>query len=236
MPAETAPRRSPMRRWVPFAVAVFMLTPFALWGLFSLLGLGGRAFAEHSPVGWVLFLASLPLAGLFWIQNLRQIGDSLGEASRFGLAARLTAVLPASVAGIGLVGAAVLLWAGHGVAVSALVALATLGLAALARLAAAAPVEPGAAEVPEEDPAALDAAARQVLLVFVNIAAALALLAWAWTPWVLLWAVAAAVPVAIAAMLALAWWATEKPRAAKAPEPGPAANDTEAARRLASAG
>jgi hypothetical protein len=224
MPAEI---QSPIRRWLPFAIAGFMLTPFALWALFSALGLGGRAFAEHSPVGWVLFLASLPLAGLFWIQNLRQIGESMGAASRLGVAARLAAVLPASVAGIGLVGAGVLLWGGHGVAVAALVALATLGLAALARLAAAAPVEPGVAQVPGEDPARLDAQARQALLVFANLAAGLAFLAFAWTPWVLLWAVLAAVPVAFAAMLALAWWATETPLAAPAPEAAPRpANET----------
>jgi hypothetical protein len=231
MPAET---RSPIRRWLPFAIAGFMLTPFALWALFSALGLGGRAFAEHSPVGWVLFLASLPLAGLFWIQNLRQIGDSMGEASRLSVAARLAAILPTAVAGIGLAGAGVLLWGGHGFAVAGLVAVATLGLAALARLAAAAPVEPGVAEVPAEDPARMDAQARQGLILFYNLAAALALLAYAWTPWVLLWAVAAAVPVAFAAMLALAWWATETPSTGEAAGAAPhPANEAEPFSRAA---
>jgi hypothetical protein len=34
----------------------------------------------------VLIAASLPLAGLFWIRNLRQLEDSMGAASRLGVA------------------------------------------------------------------------------------------------------------------------------------------------------
>jgi hypothetical protein len=44
---------------------------------------------------------------------------------------------------------------------------------------------------------------------------------------VLLWAVLAAVPVAFAAMLALAWWATETPGAEPTPAAAPRpANET----------
>jgi hypothetical protein len=58
---------------MPYAFVIFMLTPFALWlghGLFD--PEGGMVRIE----GWLgaeLLAASLPLARLFWIQNLRQL-------------------------------------------------------------------------------------------------------------------------------------------------------------------
>ncbi|MFN3448906.1 MAG: hypothetical protein ACK44F_09440 [Roseococcus sp.] len=213
-----------MRRWVPFAVAGFMLTPFALWALFSALGIRSGFEGLHSPVGWALFLASLPLAGLFWIQNLRQMGDSMGAPSRLSAAARLAALLPWAIAGIGLAGAAWLVSAGEGVGVALLVGAASLGLALLGGLAARAPVEPPVSGVPVEDGAAMDAQGRAWLLAIGNAAMALALAAYYWTPWVLLWAVGALVPLAFVAMLALCWWATlipatSAPPAARPPRP-----------------
>jgi hypothetical protein len=56
-----------------------MLTPFALWLGLGLFGPGGAAVRIDTKLGAVLLGASLPLAGLFWIQNLRQLGDSIGR-------------------------------------------------------------------------------------------------------------------------------------------------------------
>ncbi|MCU0886940.1 MAG: hypothetical protein MUC64_02790 [Rubritepida sp.] len=225
-----------MKRWVPFAIAIFMLTPFALWAGFAFSGLEGTTGWRQTGVGAVLFAASLPLAGLFWIQNLRQLGDSMGAPSRFRLAARLAAVLPAAILVIGAVGAAWLVMAGAGPAQALLATLGTLAMAGFGWLVARAPVEPGqppAAATP--DPAAEDAAARHALLFLLNIAMALTLLAYLWTPWVLLWAVAAAVPVAFVLIMALAWWAAETApgRPAAAAPPGAPANDAAAAARAA---
>lgn len=198
-----------MPRWLPFAIAIFMLTPFALWagmgGAASLAGWGGL----QSEVGWVLLVASLPLAGLFWVQNLRQIGDSMGRASRLKTASRLASLLPLAIAGLGLAGAWWLGTRGTSGAVVALVVAAVLVLALLGGLAARAPIEPGLAPVPPESPADMDAAARQWLLALGNIAMALLLLSYYWTPWVLFWAALAAIPVLFLAIAFLALWGTQ---------------------------
>ena len=198
-----------MPRWLPFAIAVFMLSPFALWALLggrdALSGLGGM----QSEVGWVLLVASLPLAGLFWVQNLRQIGDSMGRASRLGAASRLAGLLPLAIAGLGLGGAWWLAQGGTPGLVVALLVGAVLLLALLGGLAARAPIEPGIAPVQPEDAAAMDAAARHWLLVLANIAMALLLLSYHWTPWVLFWAALAAIPLLFLAMAWLAWWGTQ---------------------------
>jgi hypothetical protein len=223
-----------MKRWVPFAIAGFMLTPFGLWALFSALGIRSGFDGLHSPVGWALFLTSLPLAGLFWIQNLRQMGDSMGAPSRLAAAARLASLLPWAIGVIGLVGAAWLAVSGEGAGLAVIVAVATLGFALLGGLAARAPVEPPVSGVPVEDGAAMDAQARTLLLAIGNVAMALVLLAYYWTPWVLLWAVGALVPLAFVAMLGLAWWATLIPAApAATPAPPKAANEEARAVRAA---
>ena len=220
-----------MKRWVPFAIAGFMLTPFGLWALISALGIRSGFEGLHSPVGWALFLASLPLAGLFWIQNLRQMGDSMGAPSRLATARRLASVLPWAIGLIGLGGAAWLAVSGEGAGLAVIVALATFGFALLGGLAARAPIEPPVAGVPVEDGAAMDAQGRTWLLAIGNVAMALVLLAHYWTPWVLLWAVGALVPLAFVAMLALCWWATLVPPvpAARPALPQPANEGAQAA-------
>ncbi|MCX8135062.1 MAG: hypothetical protein N3D18_14005 [Roseococcus sp.] len=117
--------------------------------------------------------------------------------------------------------------AGEGVALAVLVGAASLGLALLGGLAARAPVEPPVSGVPVEDGAAMDAEGRTWLLAIGDVAMALALLAHLWTPWVLLWAVGALVPLAFIAISALCWWATLIPATAAPPAARPprAANE-----------
>jgi hypothetical protein len=72
---------------MPFAIAIVMLTPlFALWLGLRLFGPEGGRVRIDGRLGAVLIAASLPLAGLFWIRNLRQLEDSMGAASRLGVA------------------------------------------------------------------------------------------------------------------------------------------------------
>jgi hypothetical protein len=85
-------------------------------------------------------------------------------------------------------------------------------MTAVAHLAARTPVEPGrivAAPPASPAPGRENDAAHAILLAIANIAMALGLLAYWWTPFVLLWAVFAMVPVAFVAMIALAWWAAQ---------------------------
>jgi hypothetical protein len=198
-----------MRRWVPFAIAIFMLTPFALWLGLGLFGPGGGAVRIEGQFRAVLLAASLPLAGLFWIQNLRQLGDSMGAASRLRVAARLTALLPLTILGLGLLGAAWLLASGAGLSEALLALLGTVAMAGFGWLIARAPVEPGRVVAPAPAAPGSGAEDTAALLFFANVAMALVLLAIYWTPWVLFWAVVALVPVAFLLMIALAWWAAQ---------------------------
>jgi hypothetical protein len=206
-----------MPRLLPFAIAIFMLTPFLLWAGFYAAGMRSGVEAWQSPIGWVLLATSLPLAGLFWIQNLRQLGNSMGAASRLGLAAGLARLLPFAMLGIGLAGSAWLWWSGEGVALAVIALIATLLLSVFARRAAEAAVEPGfTPAAPAGDQRAEDELGRGILLFFANVAMALALLAYYVTPQVLFWALAALVPIACGLMMRLAWWATEGGQAAPA--------------------
>jgi len=209
-----------MRRWVPFAIAIFMLTPFALWLGLAAYGPGGGALNLQSHVGTVLLAASLPLAGLFWIQNLRQLGDSMGAPSRLGFAARLAVLLPFAILALGGLGTAWLAAAGAGGAELGLALLGTAVMAGFGWRVARAPIEPGrVVPAPEPAPAGED---RTLLLFLGNLAMALLLLSYYWTPWVLFWTVLALTPVAFALMIALAWWAA-KTDVVAAPMDGPAA-------------
>jgi len=75
-----------MRRRMPFAIAIVMLTPFSRWLGLRLFGPEGGRVRIDGRLGAVLIAASLPLARLFWIRNLRQLEDSMGAASRLGVA------------------------------------------------------------------------------------------------------------------------------------------------------
>jgi hypothetical protein len=199
-----------MRRWVPFSIALFMLTPFALWAGLGLLGPGGAAIRLESNVGTVLLAASLPLAGLFWVQNLRQLGDAMGAPSRLRIAARLAALLPAAILGIGTVGTAWLLAGSGGYLEPFISAIGTLVMAGFALIIARAPVSPGRVETMDvSSPADDDRIARTILLFIANVAMSLTLLAYYWTPWVLLWALCALIPMAFFLMMSLAWWAAQ---------------------------
>lgn len=226
-----------MRRWVPFAIAIFMLTPFALWLGLALFGPGGGAVRIESRLGAVLLAASLPLAGLFWIQNLRQLGDSMGAASRLRVAARLTSLLPLAIFGIGVLGAAWLIASETGHLEAFLALLGTTALAGFGWLVARAPVQPGRIVSAPATPPDNGDAARSALLFIANTAMVLALLAYHWTPWVLFWAVLALVLVAFVLMTALAWWAAQAgvvERQADAPPLAPA-NDGDRRRKAQAA-
>lgn len=189
-------------RAVPFLIAGFMLTPFLIWaGLFAA-GLRGPKEGFDGPEAVVLLLASLPLAGLFWIRNLREMGDALATDSRLRLARVLTAALPAAVLLIGVIG---LVWLG-GLERPAsslwLVGVAVAAIAALAWLAAGRRGEAGTARrLAARRPGATDTG---TLLVIANVTMALTLLAWYWTPAVLFYAALALVPVVFLCIIALA--------------------------------
>ena len=198
-----------MRRWVPFAIAVFMLTPFALWAGFSLGGLGGGlANLVTAPEGMVLSLASLPLAGLFWIQNLRQIGDSIGGASRWRSAERVAQAMPWLVFGIGVAGCVWMASLGVTLATIALTALCVLAMAGFGLLAARAPASPMQNASPTVAlPAAEGEESAEAFLWFVfNVAAVTAVLCFVWTPLVLLWVAVGLVPVMFAVLISVAAW------------------------------
>jgi hypothetical protein len=188
-------------RAVPFLIAGFMLTPFLVWAVLFAAGLRGPKQGFDGPEAVVLLLASLPLAGLFWIRNLREMGDSLAADSRLRLARVLTAALPAAVLLIGGIG---LVWLG-GLARPAsslwLVGAAVAAVAALAWLAAGRRGEAGTTRRGVARPGATDTG---TLLFIANVAMALTLLAWYWTPAVLFYAALALVPVVFLGIIATA--------------------------------
>lgn len=188
-------------RAIPFAVAAFMLTPLLLWAvLWSAGGLRGIKSGFDGPEAVVLILASVPLAGLFWVRNLREMGDSLGRASRLRLAAVLTVGLPAAVLAAGAAG---LVWLGTLGRDALSIGLVGAGVAAVALFAALAASRAG--ERPSGRPVEGPGWRAEAILLFLgNVAMALALLAFYWTPAVLFWAAVALVPVAFVVILLIA--------------------------------
>jgi hypothetical protein len=194
--------RARAARAVPFLIAGFMLTPFLLWaGLFAA-GLRGPKPGFDGPEAVVLLLASLPLAGLFWIRNLREMGDSLAADSRLRLARALTAALPAAVLLIGGIGLAWLAGLDRPATSLALVGAAVVAVAALAWLATGRRGEAATARPRgSRRPGASDVG---TLLVIANVTMALVLLAWYWTPAVLFYAALALTPVVFLGVIAVA--------------------------------
>jgi hypothetical protein len=201
-----------MTRWLPFAVALFMLTPFLLWGGFWLAGLRGSGFnGLTSPEGTALLAASLPLAGLFWVQNLRQIGDSAGSTSRLRLAARLAALLPIAIGGISAAGLWLLWQAGTTAPALAVVAAGGAAMAGFALIAARAPAEPGASD--RSTPATPAEEARQaetLRWLLINLALGTTFASLAWSPLAIAVVAGLLVPVAFAAILWLAHWGSRE--------------------------
>jgi hypothetical protein len=186
-----------------------MLTPFALWAGFSLGGLGGGlANLVTAPEGMVLSLASLPLAGLFWIQNLRQIGDSIGGASRWRGAERVARAMPWLVLGIGVAGCAWMGSEGASVATIGLTVLCVAAMAGFGWLAARGPASPMQDASPTVAlPHAEGEESAEAFLWFVfNVAAVTAVLCLVWTPLVLLWVAVGLVPVVFAVLISAAAW------------------------------
>ncbi len=187
-------------RAVPFAVAGFMLTPFLLWAGFWFSGVQGVKSGFDGPEAVVLLLSSLPLAGLFWIRNLREMGDGIASPSRLRLARLFTVALPAAIVLIGLVG---LFWMASLDRPAISIALVGLAVAAVAFLG-------WRAASPEGERASGRAvrgegwSAGHILLFLFNVAMALALLAILWTPAVLFYAVLALVPVVFGTILVIA--------------------------------
>jgi hypothetical protein len=202
MTTDRSPRPGRVARAVPFLIAGFMLTPFLVWGGLFAAGLRGPKQGLDGPEAVVLLLASLPLAGLFWIRNLREMGDALAADSRLRLARVLTAALPVAVLLIGGVG---LVWLGgldRPASSLWLVGVAVAAVAALAWLAAGRRGEAGTARrEAARRPGATD---TFTLLFIANVAMALTLLAWYWTPAVLFYAALALVPLAFLAIIAVA--------------------------------
>ncbi|MBR0680798.1 hypothetical protein GXW74_09890 [Roseomonas eburnea] len=198
-----------MRRWVPFAVAIFMLTPFALWAGFSMAGLGGGLQnVMTSPDGLVLTLASLPLAGLFWIQNLRQIGDSIDTPSRLRSAERLTRSLPLAMLAIGVGGLAWMRSVGSDGTSLLLTAAGVLAMAGFGWLAARAPALPDgeASPMPASDPREGERSAEAFLWFVLNLVLVTGSLAVLWTPLVILWVAVGLVPVVFVTLMSVAAW------------------------------
>lgn len=201
-----------MTRWLPFAVALFMLTPFALWGGFWLAGIRGSGFnGLTSPEGTALLAASLPLAGLFWVQNLRQIGDSAGRASRLRFASRLAALLPLAIGGIAGAGLWWLWQDGASAPALAIVALGGAAMAGFAMVAARAPAEPGAS-APHPAPTPAEEARQTEALAWtgLNLVLAVLLASLVWSPLAIVAAAALLVPVAFGALIWLAHWGSRE--------------------------
>jgi hypothetical protein len=201
-----------MTRWLPFAIALFMLTPFALWGGFWLAGIHGSGFnGLTSPEGTALLASSLPLAGLFWVQNLRQIGDSAGRASRLRLASRLAALLPVAIGGISATGLWLLWQAGTTAPALAIVAAGGAAMAGFAVIAARAPAEPGAsAPQPALTPAEEARQAETLRWLVINLALGTAFASLVWSPLAIAVVAGLLVPVAFAAILWLAHWGSRE--------------------------
>jgi hypothetical protein len=193
-----------MPRALPFAIAIFMLMPFAIWAALWLSGMRGAGWnGLTSPEGVVLMATSLPLAGLFWVQNLRQLGDSMGQPTRLRMAERLAVLMPVAIVAIGAAGLAVLAMLERPGAAIGLVAG---GVAAMAILAAAgARAEPERAPMPEASDPAQDAVAEQTALLFLlNIVLFALLGTLIFGVAFLSWTAMALVPVAFALLIAIA--------------------------------
>lgn len=189
-----------LARAVPFAVAGFMLTPFLLWAGFWFSGVKGVKSGFDGPEAVVLLFSSLPLAGLFWIRNLREMGDGIASASRLRLARLLTIALPAAIALIGVIG---LVWMASLDRPAVSIALVGLAVGAVAFLAwrAASPEGERASGRPVRGEGW---SAEHILLFLFNVAMVLALAAILWTPAVLFYAVLALVPIVFGAILIIA--------------------------------
>lgn len=193
-----------MPRALPFAIAIFMLTPFAIWAVLWLSGMRGAGWnGLTSPEGAVMMAASLPLAGLFWVQNLRQMGDSMGAPTRLRLAERLAVLMPVAIVAIGAAGLAVLAMLERPGGAIGLVAGGVAVMAMLAALGA----RPEAERAPKPeiaDPAAEREAEQTALLFLLNVLLFALLGALIFGVGFLSWMAMALVPVAFAALIVVA--------------------------------
>lgn len=191
-----------MTRVIPFAVAGFMLTPLLLWAGLWAAGLRGPQPGFDGPEAVVLLVASLPLAGLFWIRNLREMGDALGAESRLRLARLLTVLLPV---GILLIGGSGLAWLAALDRPWANLVLVGAGGAAVALFAAFAAGRRGeGATARSHAPPRPGATDTGALIFIANLAMAVTLLAYYWSPAVLFWTAVALTPLVFLAVIALA--------------------------------
>jgi len=193
-----------MPRALPFAIAIFMLTPFAIWAALWLAGIRGAGWnGLTSPEGVVMMAASLPLAGLFWVQNLRQMGDSMGEPTRLRLAERLAVLMPVAIVAIGGAGLVALAMMERPGGAIGLVAGGVIVMAILA--AAGARPEKERAPMPVASDPAQDAEAEKTALLFLLNIVLLALLGTlVFGVAFLAWKAMALVPVAFALLIAVA--------------------------------
>jgi hypothetical protein len=194
-----------MPRALPFAIALFMLAPFAIWAVLWLSGIRGAGWnGLTSPEGVVMMAASLPLAGLFWVQNLRQLGDSMGEPTRLRLAERLAVLMPVAIVAIGAAGLAVLAMMERPGAAIALVAGGVVVMAILAAAGARPEAERAPRPAAANDPAREREAEQTALLFLLNLVLLAVLGTLVFGVAFLAWKAMALVPVAFALLIAVA--------------------------------
>jgi hypothetical protein len=194
-----------MPRALPFAIALFMLAPFAIWAVLWMSGMRGAGWnGLTSPEGAVMMAASLPLAGLFWVQNLRQMGDSMGEPTRLRLAERLVWLMPVAIVAIGATGLAVLAMMERPGGAIGLVAGGVVVMAILAAAGARSEEERAPKPGQPTDPAREREAEQTALLFLLNLVLLAVLGTMVFGVGFLAWMAMALVPVAFALLIAAA--------------------------------
>ena len=197
-----------MNRWWSFLVGGFTLLPAAIWLVLRFAGLDGTSSFAVGAEEVVMLATLLPLAGIFWIQNLRQLADAMGAASRLRVAERLARLLPVLVLAFGGAGLGWLSMLGRPAAVLLSIAAALAVVATLARLAANAALEPprAASQTVEEMPHDPDRRGEAAAYGAVNLLMLLAIAALWWSPQVIFWAALGLAPVALATVASIAAW------------------------------
>jgi hypothetical protein len=205
--AASTPGRSPLW-WLPYAIGAFMLTPFAVWATLYLSGIAGLKSGFGTPEMITLTLASLPLAGLFYIANLGQIASAMRGGPETLTVPPVARVLPWCTGGIGAIGVVALILLGRDTGGIVAVAAATVAMVAFMQLGLA----PGSSGVSHR---ATDAARRArraarsdspepLLWLLANVFLVLGFVSLAWSPAIIFYAALAGVPLAFILILGVA--------------------------------
>lgn len=199
----TPDRASPFW-WLPYAIGGFMLTPFAVWAGLYLSGIAGPKTGFGTPEMMALTLASLPLAGMFYIANLGQIANAMRGGPETLTVPPVARLLPWCTGGIGALGVVVLLLLGRDSGGIVAVATATVVMIVFMYLATA-PARPARGPVARPAPrAARFESAEPVLWLLLNLALMLAFVSLVWSPAIIFYAALAGVPLAFILILGAA--------------------------------